>query len=562
MAKNHRLSSTLLNDWHPHVPFYLATLVLTIIVVAIDQITHPLHPDVAFHITVASSMIENGGLNGEFFDANPPLFAIMMTIPVLLNSFLGISIVFWCKSLVVAVSLLSFLCIKKELAKWSSITLPQSTALSCLLILPVLLGTDFSFGQRDHYCAIFMIPYTIYVAVRWASPSEEKLKLTLMTYVLLALCIAIKPYYILIWIMGEGFLAIKTRHFKSFLSSGNILVIIIGIFYLTLLAIFKSSYYTEILPVATATFGEMGNEYLPEVYIFFYSICAIALATILFLNIDKEIKRFVVVFSTLSLAAVSAFFMQSGYSYQIIPAAVLLSYSYGLIMFFIGIRICISFQIKRRLLIIRVGKALVAVLLLSQLIMDINTIRKSNASDVTSVWMPKYQTFKPQTILLQTFKPSTSVGALSVNIYLPFPAVLYSNLKWKFTFPHLWPLPKMVMDDQYGNERFEWFAQKIATNLVKEAPDIMLVDQRNPTTYIRTDDGSNVTFDYIKYLSRNDNFTKVWGEYREIGVLSHSKGRCIKIFAHKNFTISNEISAKLHNIIANHEFSCPVYDYP
>ena len=233
MVKSHESHNSILGEWDPYIPFYIAALVLTIIVISIDQFTHPLHPDVAFHVSAARLILEKGSLHEYYFDANPPIFAYMLTIPVLLNSFLGISVVFWVKSFVFMIAGLSCISIKKELAKWSSITLSQSIALACLFLPPMLFGHDFEFGQRDHYCAILFIPYVVYVAVTWADTSSEKRKISLTPYLCLAVGLAIKPYFIIIWIVGEGLLAFKADQFRSIINSGNFLIIIFGILYLT-----------------------------------------------------------------------------------------------------------------------------------------------------------------------------------------------------------------------------------------------------------------------------------------------------------------------------------------
>jgi hypothetical protein len=167
--------------------------------------------DVAWVLHCAERMLDSARLYVDVIDENPPLIFWISVPPVWLARLLGLPPVLVFDLCVVLLAAASAALCHRILRE----SQPESSALyrvaliqlaACLLVL--LPGADF--GQREHLLSIAVIPYLFGAAAR-ASGRLPSTPYAIAAGLLAGLGLAIKPFFLLLWLAVEGYLLWSAR---------------------------------------------------------------------------------------------------------------------------------------------------------------------------------------------------------------------------------------------------------------------------------------------------------------------------------------------------------------
>ena len=189
-----------------------------------------LNHDVAWLLYVAGRVLDGAKLYEDVVENNPPLIIWLSLPPVLLAHALGISAILAFRLLVLA--LLGF---SLTLSGWvlrralpERVVARRGLLLLLLFILLPLVGDDF--GQKEHLMLALLLPYLLAASARaMGRPLEGRIPWLLG--VLAGVGIALKPYFVPLWLAVEGALAWIRRGERVWLRPEGAGVVLVGAVY-------------------------------------------------------------------------------------------------------------------------------------------------------------------------------------------------------------------------------------------------------------------------------------------------------------------------------------------
>lgn len=234
--------------------------------------------DVDWLIHAASRLLAGGNYYQDFFEANAPM-AIFIHIPVVLSS------KYYHISFATSFRIEAFLSIIICLAL-SYYLLAKLLANDPLLVKLLLIGLGFilllfpfsQFGQREHLLIILGFPYILLIGLRCKKINIPS-SLALFIGFLAGIAINIKPYFLLLWFVLEGYLICYQKTWRTLIRIENLIIIAICCIYLGLIAVFTPEYIIKVLPVLSQlyyiAYWNSWKAVVLNYAVIFYSLCSI-----------------------------------------------------------------------------------------------------------------------------------------------------------------------------------------------------------------------------------------------------------------------------------------------
>jgi putative flippase GtrA len=304
-------------NWQIWIPELSTITVACILFFMLQNIS--LTHDVVWQLWIARQMINGVSLYDQIFEINPPLW-FWMALPV--QWFADITGVATGKILVGCMTLLA---VTSALiaGRISGSNNPVQRSVQMLLILIVVLtGCLYDFGQREQIVLATTIPYVLLIVYR-AYHQDVSLNLAICVGFIAAFGFALKHYFVVIPIFLELFLLFNLQRKYSVLRPETLTILIMAVIYSISIFYFTPDFLNKVVPmVKLAYFGYEVPPYLwfdePAQILWILSIVGILARGYQNYRKDLHLQAFL-------LAAVGFFIaylaQRKGWQYHAIPTS-------------------------------------------------------------------------------------------------------------------------------------------------------------------------------------------------------------------------------------------------
>lgn len=471
--------------------------------------------DVGLGLSNADMLLRGGRLYEDIIESNPPLVVYWFVPPVLAAQLLGVSAV-----PVFSVYMMLHLVVSYVLcARWVGVLLAeeshaarQALKFTSLWALSVFWPYEsYFFGEREHIFFALALPYLLGAAAQTRDCTASR-PLRWTTALLAGVGLAFKPFFLLVWVFVELYLA-GVRGPRSLVRLENIVIAAVQAFYAALVLLLHPEYIDMarmIAPVYSRFAVNMRLVVLSRHPIF----VVMALLVCLLAGARRKHARLRHVLAVAAVGALAAAFVQrKGWDYHFLPAA-------GFSIVLIG-AVVVAILHDRRIVEWRLPPLARLTIPLAGLIVLVQ-------AELQESWRDRsHAGGSPMAQLIRVARKEAaggSIAAFSTNVGPAFPVVNYSNTRWALRFAHCWPLAGIYADapGRDGTVIFhaldemteveKWFFEGMIADLRKSRPELILVDCPE-----RQNAFGGRRFDYVAYFIRDPRFEEFWRDYEPYG---------------------------------------------
>ena len=162
-----------------------------------------LNHDVSYFAHLSRWLLQGRTLGNDLFDGNLPMvWGLFMPAAVLVQSNLldepsAVRVVFWAYFLISTALLISVL------ARRESRSRAASLGWVVAFVVVATLGPGFSFGQREHACVLFAMPYLAAAVLRLQGEQGPRTSIAVVIGLLAGIGFALKPYFLAVPLLVE-----------------------------------------------------------------------------------------------------------------------------------------------------------------------------------------------------------------------------------------------------------------------------------------------------------------------------------------------------------------------
>jgi hypothetical protein len=465
-----------------------------------------LNHDVAWSVTAAEMVLDGSHLYRDILEVNPPLFIVLAVPAVWVARHLGTSAPYAFVVFVHALVLLSLAlsaAVLRRLPGNGPLLTMALTGARAVLLLPLAVPI---FGQREHLFMMLWVPYVFTLVLRSMNGALPGW-LAALIGVFGGFGIALKPTFLLPWAAVEAHLAWRLGRWRLRPEVLGASAVVAG--YAGVLLVVWPEYPFEIFPLVLKTYWTYANP-LAQVLLR-PSVLVVLLAIAITSVVEVEDQTHQRLRGALRVATVStllvALIHRTGWNYQVYPA------------------LAFACQLTVVVAVARLGDMRAGWSERSRRVLVMGAlVAASVAAMAGGLSRLAHMQRGPLGLLpvLRECERGASVGMLSTDINLAFPAVTYSDLRWVFRYPAVWPLPAALRARQdalasghpspaEADALEAGVLDTVLTDLERTLPDVLVVDGRRFKPAM-----GGVKLDYLEYLGRRERFRKVFGDYRPV----------------------------------------------
>ena len=390
------------------------------------------------------------------------------------------------------------------------------------------------FGQRENVMMIFTLPYFLLVAIRCEHFAQDDGELArddkvhrwqaLLIGVVAGLGFAIKPYFLVAFILTECYFMWHEKRFFSWIRSESLSVGVICILYLFAIYLFTPDYFTQVLPMLNALYLHSQLYSWPMLFVNIITLLPFS-AFILFILYRKE-SMLVDLLNIIVLAMFSFFIayllQEKIWFYHTIPMC---GFAF-LVTALILPSILRDYLSTTPIVLHRFGRFLATLLLLAMVVGLAILMMYARLYQ----YVPEHNS--PQSVFnrLISFTKQHAGGGryyyMSSNLPAGGVINVYANVKSASRFPHMWPLPGIVQLELTGtttqqHEVIKKYSHYMRTALVEDferyKPTVVIIDIERHKMFFSPD----VNFNYLTFFKKNAQFAKLWENYQYAGQIGH-----------------------------------------
>jgi hypothetical protein len=466
-----------------------------------------MHHDVAFYVYQSGRLIDGARLYQDTMSLSPPLISFWAIPPVWLARLFGwpeITVFNVYQLLVVVISLVTCRHVLNQVLQSKSVVLKESFF---LVLIFVALRPHF-FGQREHIMFVLVMPY-ILAAVGWATERPLNWHVRLFVGVLAGVGLAIKPHFLLLWLMIESYFVFVKRIKSSWRRLENGVIAAFQASCLALIFFCTPEYYEKIIPMAMEAYGSFDSSVSYLLLHPYIKLCGVAFLGFFLVRstaTTRELRRILLIASLSFL--IIGLVQRKGFYYHFYPAAAT-SVLLLVVIFFDSME---TFGLIRRLAGHRKSVIALVMVLSILALAGVKLVRYSHWTETPLL--------SPLIRLTQEHAKGKPIFLFSSAIYPAFPLVNYSGVSLSSRHPHLWFLPGFYADVSTSDKGFSYhtrdemgalersFMDEVISDLFKDPPVLLICDRS------RIKQGFGKTqFDYIEYYLQDPRFAEFWKNY-------------------------------------------------
>lgn len=472
-----------------------------------------MQPDTGWLLYSAGRMLDGARLYVDVVEVNPPLIVWLDSIPVAASRLLGVSEATVFGFLVLLLSLVSVLASGYLLRQ----TLPERPALQDALLVGIAFVlfplTREDFGQREHLFLAFVLPYVLLTGLRamgGALPATRAVAVGVSA----GIGIALKPYFVLVWLTLEVGLWIARGRRRPALRPESVTVVLVGAVYLVAVLIWAPAYFGIVRLMAQPYLVFLSNSLL--VTAFLGDGAVLPLFAVLAAMATRQTARSRPLWTVLGWAIVglwvAAVLQQKGWRYHYYPA-----FSLALLLL-----ILVTLDARRPL----GGQAAQLFASVAAAVLIALGVQTTWACLVQSVhpYRPAYDVDPDMHRLLPVVQRAASGGSMAVlswSIASAFPLANYAGVPVASRFPSLWSIGGIYWSRVRGqaplryNDRAEmgplerYVNDAVIEDLQVGRPNVILVLRPGPDRFrwgLRR-------IDFLAYFLRDPRFAALFQRY-------------------------------------------------
>jgi hypothetical protein len=482
-----------------------------------------LNHDVSYFVHFDRWLLQGRSLGSDLFDGNLPMVWILFMPAAalaqwgLMDEPAAVRLLFWVYFLVSTALLISVLSQLRNADRWAS------AGWVIAFVLIATLGPGFSFGQREHACILFAMPYLATAVLRLEGGQGPRMSLAVAVGLLAGIGFALKPYFLaipalielmLLWRLGWRSLLVRI---ESLVLAFTVLV------YVVTAALLLSDYLKTTIEFALATYWAYDNSSV--LFSRFVRLVQPALygALIALLTRTWSPQHTVMLVAGFGFA-VSYFVQAKGFVYHAYPVVVCS-------LAFLGI--CLGQGLARALAVWRnAGSSLRFVLMPVVVLLVLPPVKK--AYDEVLGWYSNYniawgQSGRFRQSIIDTvnrFAPTRQsyFFAFSTHPFPGFPTASYTAAEWTgraIVEPFIPALARInEVSDPRIRERVvlagQYQRQMVIEDFQRRPPTIVFAERS------RFRLGMNgVQFDDIAFYLADARFQEIWKNYEEYPPFGH-----------------------------------------
>lgn len=471
----------------------------------------PLNWDAGWLLYVAERVLGGDRLYVDVVENNPPLIIWVSMVPVAVARAFGIPASHVFEGAVLALAALST-ALSVLVVRKGGTAGDERLASLLLLGLPfvLLVVPGDSFGEREHLMAAAVLPYLFLAAGRCRLHSAKP-GFAFGVGILAGVGLALKPYFILLFLAVELLVLLRTRRWRTALWPEAVAVVAVHVAYLASIFAFAADYF-RVVEITLQVYGAFEISARRLLALPWTLVPLGLIAGTLVLRPSGLFRDVRLTMSTGALALLgSALLQQKGWQYQFYPALALAT-----LAVILAVADVLARPGAHRIALQRVGAACLI------LIAGMFAAGRAHVSQNT---VYTKDLLRPA---VEPVLPNGSVFVFSTEIGHGFPLVNETGVRWASRFPSLWMLPGLYPGEIDASRPFpyrapsEWggveryVAEAVLADLQSSAPDVLIVD-RSP----RQGGFGWSSFDYIEYFSQDPRFAAVFAEYQPGGRIGH-----------------------------------------
>ncbi|HVP83373.1 MAG TPA: hypothetical protein VMS78_01510 [Rhizomicrobium sp.] len=471
----------------------LAVVGWTAVVLAI-RLSIPLNHDVAWIMEGAQRLLAGGQFGRDVVDANPPLAWWISCIPAAVANVSGLGLGVSSVLFTTAAGLLSVWLTNAVLTR-SDVASSTRAILISLLPVPLLISPGYDFGQREHLMLIGAIPYAAAASLA-AQGRKLDFRLALAVGLFAAPAFCLKPYFLVVPVFVEAWLALRCRSLRIWLRPEFLVTPVFGVLYLAAIKLFAPDYLAVVMPEAAAIYWAFNAPVTRVVPLVAQFMAPPLLGWVLALVAKRSKPSLLAEALGVSAiaGAVSAVLQMKGFSYHLVP----------------GIGLAWVACLAEAAGLLRTRKA-ISVAILSLLVawaanVSFRELRDGTISRVEAL-ASVFRTYAG---------PGGTVYAFVTSPRDIHPAIVASNTKWASVACCLYHLPAAVRaDERPRGDRARILSvadsqtNRALEDLFRARPAVIVIDANAAKL------GIDRPFAYLPYLSRFPGFAAFWRNYEE-----------------------------------------------
>ena len=458
-------------------------------------------------LACARRLVEGKKLYQDVVELQPPLILLLYEIPVRLMQVIPLRdsdclILFFLPVLLVSVML------SRRVTQHSEILAPLSREVSILMLFIVILFQNPSyFLDREHLMLVFTLPYLCMFLPSVQQNTISK-PLQIAVGIMAAIGFCIKPHFILIFSGIGSVTCLRTCSFACIGKLANLTIYLLVSLYIGLICIFTPLYFTQVIPMAMATYSAYN---VKEQALLYLPFCLLNLGIILAdfrVRTTSPFRRDI--YYLLSLLPFFALYiaMNNGWAYtwNLLISYILLINGWllwefrwltqqhpSVKQFRFGLRAS-TINFSMNMVIINSIFAMV--------IFGADTKKEALSRLVSSITIASGESFK-------------SYGALSLETNAWARMERKQHKYYETRFSNLWMLAKFAVSDEAFAVRHHWILAYVAEGLAEDMrinrPDIILVDNHSDYSIVPK------PIDFLHYLLWSTAFATQWKQYYYVG---------------------------------------------
>jgi hypothetical protein len=476
-----------------------------------------LNHDVSYFVHFDRWLLQGRSLGSDLFDGNLPM-VWMLFMPAaalaqwgLMDEPAAVRLLFWVYFLVSTALLISVL------SQLRSTDRGSSAGWVIAFVLIATLGPGFSFGQREHACILFAMPYLATTVLRLEGGQGPRLSITIAVGLLAGIGFALKPYFLAVPALIELLLLLRLG-WRSLLVRVESLVLGFTVLaYVVTAGLLLSDYLRTTIELARATYWAYDNSSV--IFGRFVRVVQPALYGALIALLTRTWSRQHTVMLMAGLGfAVSYFVQAKGFVYHAYPVVVCS-------LAFLGI--CLGKGLARALAVWRgTGNSLRFVLMPVVVLLALAPVKQ--AHDNVVQWYFNYNiawgpTGRFRQAIIETvnqFAPTRQsyFFAFSTHPFPGFPTASYTAAEWtgrSIVEPFIPALARInEVTDPEIRERVvragEYQRQMVIEDFQRRPPTIVFSERTSARLGM-----NGVQFDDIAFYLADPRFQQIWKNYEE-----------------------------------------------
>jgi hypothetical protein len=466
----------------------------------------PLNHDVAAILNFAERWIGGERLYRDLIDVNPPLIFVLTAIPAAIARWTpldGAQAMILC---VVGLCGLSWR-LSALLRRGRAEGPVEATTTDALVPLALLLAA-YDVGQREHLMVVFAIPYAL-LAARRAEGMETPPRLALTTTVAAALGFALKPHFLAVPLLVEGYVLLR-RGWPALRDRLPWVMAAAWLAYLATLPTLFPDYFDFVVPLVIGFYLDTGGLGLVDV-LFTERLgpAALALGLLAPLLAWRGAGGVARLLGLVALGAlVSAVVQHKGWSYHVVPVATATALSGGIVL-----ARWLDANLAHR-------RAETAPLLALAAALAVTAVHVRGESPWRQIWYAQSPAGQLATALRREVAGERLL-VLSPDIYPVYPALNYARARSTLRTMNLWMLVGAYPGCPEGAARYResWEMSRteflvyrtVAEDFAQAPPAGVLVAKHSGIPRCGAEE-----FDPIAYFSRHPAFEETWRRYTRV----------------------------------------------